>query len=133
MVGRRWLGLVLSILTVPILVLGLIDPLEGGIAMLIGGALTVVTWLVSRVPVPRLEWIAWLTAFISGGLALLGAVLLWQQSPGGPEGMPWWVLVPLVVYEIAVAATIAGGVWFVARHVRALRHHQEPVAGILAR
>jgi len=134
MAARRWIGLVLSLLTMPVLVLGLIDPLEGGIAMLIAGVMVLTTWLVSRVPVPRLEWTAWLAAFTTGAIALAGAILLWESegAAGIADGMPWWIAVPLISYEVAVAATIAGGVWYVVRHVKAVRHHGIPVAGPIA-
>ena len=56
---RHVIGLVLAVLTLPLLVLGIFDPIEGGVAMLLAGILLLATWLVSRIPVPRLEWIAW--------------------------------------------------------------------------
>jgi hypothetical protein len=120
MSGRHAVGLVLSILTVPVLVLGLFDPLEGGLAMLAAGVLIVVTWLVSRVPVPRLEWISWLATVAAGVSAIAGAV--WVNVDrgyviGGAEGVPAWVLVLVALYEIGVLVTIAGGIAYVVRHV----------------
>lgn len=124
--GRYWAGLVLSVLTMPLLILGLIDPLEGGIALLAAGALLAITRLVGRVPLPRLTWVAWVTAAASGSIALTGAVIRWDQERGvGPEGLPWWIVVPLVAYEIAVVLSIVGGGWYVVRHIRALSGHPE--------
>ena len=122
---RQVIGLVLSVLTVPVLLLGLIDPIEGGIAMLVAGALIVVTWAVSRVRVPRLEWIAWLTAVASGASALVAVPMYWPSTP-----YPFWVWLLVGLYEIAVAVTVAGGVVYVVRHVRRVRasgHHARAV------
>lgn len=106
---------VLSVVTLPVLALGLIDPLEGGLAMLVAGAMILATWLVARVPVPALEWTAWTTAIVTGGLAILG---VWRTYP---LPVPTWVWVLVVAYEIAVALTLAGAGIHVARHVRRLR------------
>lgn len=110
---------VLSVVTLPVLVLGLIDPIEGGLAMLVAGSMILVTWLVARVPVPVLEWSAWVTTIATGGLAILG---VWRTYP---LPVPAWVWVLVVAYEIAVALTLAGAGIYVARHVRRLRagHH----------
>ncbi|MBU3994678.1 MAG: hypothetical protein KKF42_02705 [Actinobacteria bacterium] len=54
MVARRWIAVVLAILAVPLLVLGLIDPLEGGIALLAVVVLGIIVWLLSRVRPPKL-------------------------------------------------------------------------------
>ena len=105
--GRHWAGLVLSVLTMPLLMLGLIDPLEGGIALLAAGAMLAVTRLVGAVPLPRLTWVAWVTAAALGAIALVGAMIRWEQERGvGPEGLPWWIVVPLIGYEIAVVLSI---------------------------
>ena len=42
--------------------------MEGGLAMLAAGGLLLVTWLVSRVPVPRLEWSGWVSTVVTGVL-----------------------------------------------------------------
>ncbi len=127
---RRWSGLVLSVLAMPLLVLGLIDPLEGGIALLAAGAMLAITRLVGQVPLPRLVWVAWVTAAAFGAIALTGAILRWEQERGvGPKGLPWWIVVPLIAYEIAVLLSIVGGGWYVVRHIRALSQHGEHRAG----
>ncbi|MFM8240589.1 MAG: hypothetical protein ACKOMX_07910 [Actinomycetota bacterium] len=56
--ARQIIGLLLAIVALPFLVLGLIDPLEGGIALIVGLLLGVAVWLISKVPVPRFTWIA---------------------------------------------------------------------------
>lgn len=132
--GRQWTGLVLSVLAMPLLVLGLIDPLEGGVALLAAGATLAVTRVIGGVLLPRLTWVAWVTAAAFGAIALAGAMIRWEQERGvGPEGLPWWIVVPLIAYEIAVVLSIIGGGWYVVRHIRTLRQREEPVAGSLTR
>ena len=119
---RHIVGLVLAVLTVPVTLLGLIDPMEGGIAMLAVGGLLLVTWLVSRIPVPRLEWIAWLATIVVGAVTVAVASVLWTQGVTGPgKGLPWWLFVMLAVYEVGVLTTLAGGIQYVVRQVKALR------------
>jgi hypothetical protein len=124
---RHTIALVLSILTVPVLALGIIDPMEGGMAMLAAGILILVTWLVGRVPVPRLEWIAWVSTVAVGAVALGAAMVLWDAGITGPggQGLPWWLVVLLVAYELGVVVTFAGGIWNVVRHIATLRTLRE--------
>ena len=120
---RLVIGLVLSVLTMPVLLLGLMDPVEGGMAMLVAGVLILATFAVSRVPVPRLEWIPWVAALIAGASALAAVPQYWPNDP-----YPWWVWGLVVVYELAVAVTVSGGVVYLVRHARALRHPHAPAA-----
>lgn len=119
---RQVIGLVLSIVTVPVLLLGLMDPVEGGMAMLVAGVLILVTFAVSRVGVPRLEWIAWFAAFVAGAGSLVAVAHYWPLVP-----YPWWVWALVAVYEFAVAVTVAGGIVYVVRHARILRGHRHPM------
>lgn len=128
--ARHVIGLVLGILTIPVLALGIFDPLEGGMAMLMAGAIIVATWLISRVPVPRLEWVAWVATAALSGTALTSAVLLRTAEVTGPGlGIPWWLVALIAGYELGVVVTFAGGVWYVVRLLRVVRDHRVPVAG----
>lgn len=123
--GRAIVGLIVAVLTIPLLILGLIDPLEGGVALLAAAILIAGTRLVSKVPIPRLEWISWLVAMLVGIAAIAWAMLeraAQNQAPGGIEGLPIGVIVMLVIYEIAVVVTVAGGVQYVVRLARSVRH-----------
>ena len=120
--ARHIIGLVLAVLTVPLVLIGLIDPLEGGLAMLVAGALVLATWLVSRIPVPRLEWIAWTATTSLAVVTVAIASVLWNQGITQTQGLSWWMWALIGVYTIGVLATLAGGVQYVVRHVRALRH-----------
>ena len=120
---RHVIGLVLAVLTVPLVLIGLIDPLEGGVAMLVAGVLVLVTWLVSRVPVPRLEWIAWTATTGVAVVSVAIASVLWSQGITQAEGLAWWMWALIGVYTIGVLVTLAGAVQYIVRHARALRHH----------
>lgn len=85
--NRHIVGLLLALLTVPLVLLGLIDPLEGGIAMLAAGALLLVTRLVSRIPVPRLEWIAWTATASLAVVTVAIASVLWSQGITQTQGL----------------------------------------------
>ena len=114
---RQIVGLILGILTVPVLIVGLMDPIEGGVALLVGGALVVIVFLVSRVPMPRLLWIAWLSAVAFGAASLIAVA---QYYPW--REYPWWIWALVVGYEVAAGITAAGGVVYVVRMARRLRH-----------
>lgn len=117
---------VMSVVTLPVIALGLIDPIEGGLAMLVAGALILATWLIARVPVPTLEWTAWATAIVTGGLAILGAATIY------PGPLPAWVWALVVAYEIAVALALVGAGIHVSRHVRRVRGRRHPAPPVHA-
>ena len=77
-------GLVLGVLALPIVFLGLIDPLEGGLALLLALTIGVVVRLLSGVPVPRLAWISMVATLAIGVLALALAIA------GMPGSMLRW-------------------------------------------
>ena len=122
---RHVIGLSLAILTIPLFLPGLIDPIEGGIAMLVVGVFLLTTWLVSRIPVPQLEWISWTATMVVAVAAVTAGTVLWQAGVTGPGlAMPWWMWGLIGMYEIGVVATLTGGIQYVVRHVKALRHHE---------
>lgn len=82
--ARQIIGLLLAIVALPFLVLGLIDPLEGGIALIVGLLLGVAVWLISKVPVPRFTWIALAATIAVGALTL---VLTLPPVEVGPDMM----------------------------------------------
>jgi hypothetical protein len=107
-----------------VLVVGLTDPLEGGIAVLAAVAMIVAVRLISRMPVPQLAWIS-----IAVALALAVTVLILVALPNPPEGDGGTVINPVSagavvlmwVYRVVVAIAIAGEVVYVLRLVRAIR------------
>lgn len=118
------IGLGLSGLAVPVLLVGLLDPLEGSLAFVVGGALLLFAYATSRIQVPALAWVGWLVAVVAGAAAVGGAV--WTQTGGLDQeavrgGAPAWVLVLLAVYEAAVVVTAAGAVQYAVRLARSVR------------
>jgi len=127
----RWvIGLVLVVFALPLLLLGLIDPLEGGIALIVGALLGLGSWLVSRVPVPRFTWISLAVSGGLGILTLLAAVVLRDpasidSATGEATATNPLATVPIGVillwlYRLSVIVTITGGVYYVVRIARAV-------------
>ena len=116
---RQWIGLGLSCLTVVVLVLGMLDP-GAAIAVVPGsGALILVTWTVSRVPVPVPLIVTWAASVALTGVTVLAAAFLALSSPTGiDDGFPWWLWGVVLCH----AATAACSGWYAVRHARALRH-----------
>jgi hypothetical protein len=121
---RRIIGLVIAIVELPLLVVGLIDPLEGGIALLGAIALGIVAWLVSRVPIPRLAWIAALATVVLGAITL-GIAIFSVPVETGPDTVAAPLSGGLVVwnwlYRVGVLVTVAGWVVYLIRLVKTLR------------
>ena len=127
-------SLILGIITLPVLFLGLIDPLEGGIALLVALGLGVLVRLLPGVPVPRLAWIAML---VTAGVGILALVLAIAGMPteaeqvvgpdataGNPLGGGLRILV--WIYRLGVLFVLAGGVVYVVRIAGALRRSAQP-------
>lgn len=131
MTVRIWAGLALSVISIPLLVLSLVDPLEGGVAFLVTGGALLITWLVSRVPVPRLEWIAWCATMSVAVITVAIASVMWTQGITGPgRGLPWWLIALIVTYELGVVITLVGHGLLITRHIRRLRNPADQVAGV---
>ena len=123
--ARQIIGLVLVILDLPLLFVGLIDPLEGGIALVFGLLVGFAARLVSSVPVPRFSWIAIASTFAVGILALV--IAIFTPPVETVEGVANPVLantalrILVWVYRLGVLATLAGAVWYAVRIAQAMR------------
>ena len=130
MKGRRITGLVLAVIALPLLFLGLIDPLEGGIALVLGAVFGLGAWLVSRVPVPKFTWISLAVSVGIGVLTLLAALLLrdpvmidsatGEATATNPLATVPIATVLLWLYRLSVLVTLAGGIYYVVRLARAI-------------
>jgi hypothetical protein len=121
---RRIIAIVLAIIALPVLVVGLIDPLEGGLALLAGIALGVAVWALSRVPLPKLLWISLIATVALGALTLgLALVLAPQESGPGAGGNPiaGGLIVLLWAWRAGVVVVLAGAILYVVRLFRSLR------------
>lgn len=129
--ARQVIGLVLVIIALPLVVIGLIDPLEGGIALLAGLLLGLVAWLVSRVPVPTFTWISLAATLAFGALTLVLALTLPPVEMGpdmaaNPVMGRWYLAALNWVWRIGVLVTFAGGIWYVVRIVQSLGPPADP-------
>lgn len=97
---------VLVILAVPIVFLGLIDPLEGGIALILAALIYALAFLLAGKGPKKYLWIPYLIAVVVGGVVLLFAMFGVDRVNG--EGLPGPVIVGLWIYRVAVLLTLAG-------------------------
>ena len=127
--SRLVASLVLGAMTLPIIFVGLIDPLEGGIALLVAVILGVVVRLLSGVPLPRLAWVAMAATLAVGVGALVLAVVTMpgeQAQVVGPEAtapnpLNATVRVLVWVYRLGVIAVLVGAVGYLVRIGQVLR------------
>ena len=122
---RRIIAIVLAVITVPLLVFGLIDPLEGGIALLVAIALGVVVWVLARVPLPRLLWISLIATVAIGALTLGLAIFEIEGASGSGSGTAANPMLPLAallwVWRAGVLVVLAGAILYIVRLFRSLK------------
>lgn len=120
---RRIIAAVLKFIALPLLVLGLIEPLEGGIALLAAIVVGLAVGALSRVRLPALLWIS-LLATVAVGVLTIGLAII-ENPPGtmgGTAGNPVFPLIALVwVWRAGVIIVAAGAVLYIVRLFRALR------------
>ncbi|TXN31895.1 hypothetical protein [Lacisediminihabitans profunda] len=125
--SRIIIALVLAAVAIPLLVLGLIDPLEGGLALVGVVVLGVAVRLLSKVRVPRLAWISIIATVAVGALTIVLAVTARPQpAVGGTVASPvsGVILGLLWVYRLGVLSTLAGGVLYIVRLVGSLERNR---------
>lgn len=127
--SRLIASLILGIITLPVIFVGLIDPLEGGLALLVGVGLGVAVRLLSGVPLPRLVWISML-ATLGVGILVLALVIFAVPSETvqevgpdvtAPNPLNAGARILLWVYRLGVLVVFAGGVVYLVRIAQALR------------
>lgn len=127
--SRLIASLILGIITLPVIFVGLIDPLEGGLALLVGVGLGVAVRLLSGVPLPRLVWISML-ATLGVGILVLALVIFAVPSETvqevgpdvtAPNPLNAGARMLLWVYRLGVLLVFAGGVVYLVRIAQALR------------
>ncbi len=125
--ARKVIVFIMAVLMLPLLALGLIDPLEGSVALAAAIVLGVVVRLMSRVPVPKLAWISLLAwAAIFAGIIVMTLTATPVEDPAGAVDSDKAGYLPLAyLLWTAGAVTVAGAVVWVVRLFRWLR---EPVA-----
>lgn len=136
MVTRLTWAAILSIVMIPLLAIGWIDPLEGLPALVLGIGLAVTARLLSRVRIPKFTWISFVIvgALMTTTLILVivqGSLMMAEQQGGDTAANPMMnefvvgglpiAMVMLWVSRFAVIGMVAGLIYFAVRVIRALK------------
>jgi hypothetical protein len=100
---------VLFALAVPFVFLGLIDPLEGGLALAVALLIYVAAFALSKQRPPKLLWIPFAVSLVVGA-STLGLAIANLEFSQRPEGLPGPIIFGLWGYRLAVAVTLAGAI-----------------------
>lgn len=123
---RRWTAMVLAAVALPLMIMSLIDPLEGSIPLLAAVMLTVIVRLMSRVPIPRLELSGMIASVAMAAVTLIVLATTSASVSASPDRVEnplgGWALALLWVYRAAVLLAVAGAVQYLVRLVRVLLH-----------
>lgn len=109
MKNRQLASRILFILALPVMALALIDPLEGGLALILAFGIYLVAFIVAKQKPSKLLWIPFLTAFVIGAVTLALAILRLEFTQE-PQGLPGPIVIGLWAYRAAVLITLAGAV-----------------------
>ena len=115
--ARKFLARALLIAALPLVFFGLIDPLEGGVALLFALATLTAAYLFAGYKPNKTLWIPFLLAIVVGAITLLFAILGLDRGNNQPSMIP---LIAMVwVYRAIVLATLIGLVLEVIRAFKA--------------
>ncbi|MFM1992921.1 MAG: hypothetical protein RL600_749 [Actinomycetota bacterium] len=115
--ARKFLARALLIAALPLVFLGLIDPLEGGVALVFALATLTAAYLFAGYKPNKTLWIPFLLAIVVGAITLLFAILGLDRGNNRPSMIP---LIAMVwVYRVIVLATLIGLVLEVIRAFKA--------------
>lgn len=106
--ASRVVSNVLLVAVIPVLFFGLIDPLEGGLALLVATLIYVVAFWLRREKPSRSLWIPLAAALTIGAVVLAGAIILSASGPGNPLHV--LLVTGNWIYRAVVIATLVGGV-----------------------
>lgn len=112
---RSTIGKVLLVLVLPVVFLGLIDPLEGGLALIAATAIYAVAFVLLKAAPSKLLWIPFLATLVIGGATIIWAIFGRDQQEFGPIPPP--VIVALWLYRAAVVMALLGGLFTAYKHI----------------
>lgn len=115
--ARKFLARALLIAALPLVFLGLIDPLEGGIALLFALATLTAAYLLAGYRPRKLLWVPFLLAIVVGAVTLLFAIFGLDRADNEPPMLP--LIAMVMVYRVIVVATLIGLVLEVLRAFKA--------------
>lgn len=125
-------AVVFAVVTLPLLILGLIDPLEGGLPVLGVVMLGVAVRLLSKVRYPRLAWIALVASVAVGALTVVIAVTAGPSYGTADDVSSSVSIVTMVlvwVYRLGLLVTLAGAVIYIVRLVASLERNRGRSSG----
>lgn len=99
---------ILLLLAVPIVFLGLIDPLEGGIALLLAGVIYLIAFLLVGHGPRKYLWVPYLASVIIGSIVLALAIFGIDRTDSSANLAP--LAVGNWIYRVAVLMTLAGAI-----------------------
>lgn len=104
--ARKYIARVLLVVSLPIVFLGLIDPLEGGIALLLAAALLSGGFFAAGYLPSKALWIPFVLAIVVGIITLLFAIFGMDRANNQPSMFPLVALMWL--YRVIVVVTLVG-------------------------
>lgn len=105
---------ILLFVALPFVFLGLIDPLEGGLALIMAAAIYSVAYLLDRSFPPRILWISFAVS-IALGLATLTAAILGDKAEPLQDNLP--IMLGMFGYRASVLVTLAAAVFVAVRRI----------------
>lgn len=100
---------VLLFLALPVVFVGLIDPLEGGIALLIAGLIYLIAFLLLAKRPKKSLWVSYLVSIVLGAI-VLGFAMFIYFTQGEQETLNRFTVGGVWFYRVAVLFTLAGGI-----------------------
>lgn len=116
MSARNVIGKVLLFLALPFVFLGLIDPLEGGLALIAATLVYLAAHLLLKQAPAKILWIPMLATLVIGGITIVFA--LTQDRTGATSPMNIQLIVGMWLYRAAVVAALVGGLVTAIRSLR---------------
>lgn len=107
-ISKGLISKALLFVAIPALILGLFDPLEGGLGLLIATAIYTVAFGLIRSKPPRTLWIPLASTVVFAALTVAVAVLVSETSQA--EGLPGYLIAMIVIYELGAFVTLLAGV-----------------------
>jgi hypothetical protein len=105
---RIVLARILFILTIPIVFVGLIDPLEGGIALLLAGVVYFFAFQLAGYGPRKYLWVPYALSIAIGVITLIYAMASPPRVDGQELAVP--IAVGVWIYRVAVLATLSGAI-----------------------
>lgn len=105
---RTVLARILFILAMPLIFVGLVDPLEGGIALLLAGVVYFFAFQLAGYGPGRYLWVPYALSIAIGAITLVYAMASPSRVDGQELAVP--ISVGVWVYRLAVLATLSGAI-----------------------